>query len=186
MSSVFAFRVPVADMLVPVIAPATAPPIVTPSIAPPLMSTEPDVIVVNVPAAEVVPPIATLSIAEVAAPSISTTPSTSNVLPAPIVTSNAVIDLPAPPERLAESIIPPEILSPEIWSFARVKVPPERSIEPPVIATEPEFCTAIEPKPKFERAVVLPPPLEASTPRPPFTSPKAPVTALELVKSNAP
>ena len=71
--------------------------------------------------------------------SISTAPSTSNVLPAAIVTSKPEIVLPAPPERFAESIVPPEITLPDSWSFARVNVPPEISIEPPVIATEPAF-----------------------------------------------
>ena len=138
LSSVSVLIVPEAFTSVNVPAAATFAPIVAPSIAPPLISTEPDSIVVNVPAAEVVPPTATPSMLPLEA-SISTTPSTSRVLPAPIVTSNAEIVLPAPPERFAESIVPPETLSPLIWSFARVKVPPDKSTEPPVIATEPEF-----------------------------------------------
>ena len=185
LSSVSVLSVPVAFTSVNEPAAFTFAPIVVPSIAPPLISTESEAIVVNVPAAEVVPPTATPSMLPLEA-SISTTPSTSKVLPAATVISKPEIVLPAPPERFAESIVPPETLSPLIWSFARVKVPLDKSTEPPVIATEPEFCTAIEPKPKFERAVVLPEASDASTPKPPFAIPSAPETASEDVKFTAP
>ena len=165
---------------------AVVAPITVPSMLPPLISTLSDVIFVNVPAADVVAPIVTLSIAEPAAPSTSSTPSTSSVLPEPTVISNCEIVIPVPPCRLAESIVPPEILSPEIWSSASVSVPPEISIEPPVIATELASCVAIEPRPRLSRAVALPDACEASTPRPPFASGRAPDTALAFVRSSAP
>ena len=85
-STVSAFR-PVVVTVVNVPAAEAFAPIVVPSIAPPLISTFPDVRFENVPAADVVPPITTLSIAEPAAPSTSSTPSTSSVLPEPTVIS---------------------------------------------------------------------------------------------------
>ena len=54
---------------------------------PPLISAAPVVNVEKVPAADVVAPIVTLSIAEPAAPSTSNTPSTSKVLVPPTVMS---------------------------------------------------------------------------------------------------
>ena len=66
---------------------ATALPIAVLSMAPPFKSTVSESNVVNVPAADVVPPTVTPSIAEPAAPSTSSTPSTSSVLPAPTVIS---------------------------------------------------------------------------------------------------
>ena len=94
--------------------------------------------------------------------------------------------LPDAPSRLAPSIVPPPTESPKIWLAARVSVPPEMSIVPPVIATVAAFCTAIEPRPRFVRAVAFPDTSEASTPRPPFASGSAPEIAPELVISNAP
>ena len=165
---------------------AVVAPITVPSMLPPFRSTESDASVENVPPADVVAPITTLSIAEPAAPSTSNVPSTSSVLPAPTVTSNCEIVTPVPPCRLAESIVPPEILSPEIWSFASVSVPPDRSTEPPVIATASASCVAIEPRPRLSRAVALPAVCEASTPRPPRVSGRAPDVAFGFVRSSAP
>ena len=165
---------------------AAVAPITVPSMLPPFRSTLSDVRFEKVPAADVVAPITTLSIAEPAAPSTSSTPSTSSVLPAPTVMSYCDIVIPVPPCRFAESIVPPDTLSPEIWSSASVRVPPEISIEPPVIATELASCVAIEPRPRLSRAVALPAVCEASTPRPPFVSGSAPEIADAFVRSSAP
>ena len=87
---------------------------------------------------------------------------------------------------LAESIVPPEITSPDSWSFASVSVPPDRSTEPPVIATASASCVAIEPRPRLSRAVALPAVCDASTPKPPRVSGSAPEVAFRFVRSSAP
>ena len=94
--------------------------------------------------------------------------------------------MPAPPSRLAESIVPPDTLSPLIWLSASVSVPPEMSIVPPVMLTLLAFCVAIVPKPRFVRAVVLPEVVDASVPKPPFASGRIPETAFVLARLTVP
>ena len=147
-------NVPAADEAPPITVPSIAPPLIsaepvvidenvaaadafapmiTPSIAPPFRSTESDVSAEKVPAADVVPPI---TVASIAPPLIS----------ADVITPFVIVTLP---------IVPPSILSPEIWSSASTSEAAETSTVSPASAVRPAVTT---PSFRITPSAVTPPP----------------------------
>ena len=168
-----------ARTLVPVIEAGVVPPITALSIAPPLISTVARVArpvvsaVVKVPAAGEVAPIITPSMLPELA-SISTAPSTSNVLPAPIVTSIPAIE---PPVRVASFvaivglplIVPPEILGDVSVLLVSVCVSDEPTKSP--VGAALLLVTAPAPAP-----IKTPPDVCVAAPVPPLATGSVPVT----------